>query len=264
MAFYIKTTEGLERLNGMQIKPSTAEKTITANGTYDASSDGVDGYSAVTVDVESPTSIELPANLMSYESGVTDLGHGFTVTNSSGTIESGTYTIDGNEYSGLRLAGASTIATPDNMSVGTLKAKVIVTSFSTSSDQRIFSPKRGNNHNFRLTVWTSGSDNRLHYNIGGCEILDDSLVPVYPGYYTDYADPNITKDLILNKELIIEIRNDNTGYRTLYVNGVAKARKWTEGSSTGSNDGIWNSFAVGGNGTTGNDILVTEFKWIIE
>jgi hypothetical protein len=208
--------------------------------------------------------LDLSANLMGYEAGVTDLSHGFVVLDSSGTIESGTYTIDGNEYSGLRLAGASTIATPDNMSVGTLKAKVIVTSFSTSSDQRIFSPKRGNNYNFRLTVWTSSSDNRLHYNIGGCEILDDSLVPVYPGYYTDYADPDITKDLILNKELIIEIRNDNTGYRTLYVNGVAKARKWTEGSSTVSNDGVWNSFTLGGNGTTGNDMLITEFKWIIE
>jgi hypothetical protein len=238
------------------------EKTITENGTYNASDDSADGYSRVTINVN-PTFIELPANLMSYEPGVTDLDYGFAVMNSSGTIESGTYTIDGVEYSGLRLAGASTIATPDNMSVGILRAKVIVTDFSIGNDQRIFSPKRGNNYNFRLTVWTSSSDNRLHYNIGGCEILDDSLVPVNPGYYTDYADPNITKDLILNKELIIEIRNDNTGYRTLYVNEVAKARKWTEGSSTTSNDGIWNSFTLGGNGTTGNDMLITEFKWII-
>lgn len=51
MAFFIKTTEGLERLNGVYIKPSTAEKTITANGTYNASSDGVDGYSAVNVTI---------------------------------------------------------------------------------------------------------------------------------------------------------------------------------------------------------------------
>lgn len=261
MAFFIKTTEGLERLNGMQIKPSTAEKTITANGAYSASSDGVDGYSSVTVDVESPSFIELPANLMSYEPGVTDLGHGFVVTNSSGTIESGTYTVDGNEYSGLRLAGASTIATPDNMSAGTLMAKVIVTGFNTSRDQRIFSPKRGNNNNWRLSVWSLSSDDRLRYNLGNCEVLDNSLVNL--GYSVDYADPNLTKDSVLNKELTIEIRNDNTGYRTLYVNGVAKARKWAEGSSY-SYDGVWNSFAIGGNGTTGNDILITEFKWIIE
>lgn len=53
MAFYIKTTLGLEQINGVRIMPSTAEKTIAANGTYNASSDGVDGYSAVTVDVPS-------------------------------------------------------------------------------------------------------------------------------------------------------------------------------------------------------------------
>ena len=53
MAFYIKTTLGLEQINGVRIMPSTANRTITANGTYNASSDGVDGYSAVTVDVPS-------------------------------------------------------------------------------------------------------------------------------------------------------------------------------------------------------------------
>ena len=213
---------------------------------------------------ESGGALDLSANLMGYEAGVTDLSHGFVVIDSSGTIESGTYTIDGADYSGLRLAGASTIATPDNMSVGTLRAKVIVTDFGTNGSQRIFSPKRGNNYNFRLGVWTSGDDARLRYNLNNCEILDESLVPVNPGYYTDYADPNITKDLILNKELVIEIRNDNTGYRTLYVNGVAKARKWTEGGSLTPYDGVWNSFTLGGNGTTGNDMLITEFKWVIE
>lgn len=261
MSLNIKTVSGLKRINGVYIKPTTVAKTITANGTYSASSDGVDGYSRVTVNV-TPAFVELPANLMSYESGVTDLSHGFVVLDSSGTIESGTYTIDGAEYSGLRLAGASTIATPDNMSAGTLMAKVIVTGFGMSRDQRIFSPKRGTDQNWRFSVWSLSSDDRLRYNLRNCEVLDNSLVNL--GYSVDYADPNITKDLILNKELIIEIRNDNTGYRTLYVNDVAKARKWTEGSSTSSNDGIWNSFTVGGNGTTGSDILVTEFKWIIE
>lgn len=53
MAFFVKTTEGLERLNGVYIKPSTIEKTITANGTYNASSEGADGYSTVAVNVPS-------------------------------------------------------------------------------------------------------------------------------------------------------------------------------------------------------------------
>jgi hypothetical protein len=64
MSFFIKTTEGLERLNGVYIKPSTAEKTITANGTYDASDDGVDGYSSVTVNV--PTIIPDDIVLLEY------------------------------------------------------------------------------------------------------------------------------------------------------------------------------------------------------
>lgn len=61
MSFFIKTSEGLERLNGVYIKPSTAEKTISTNGTYNASDDGVDGYSAVTVSIapEIPEDIEL-------------------------------------------------------------------------------------------------------------------------------------------------------------------------------------------------------------
>lgn len=59
MAFFIKTTEGLERLNGEYIKPSTVEKNITENGTYDASDDGVDGYSTVTVAVP-----ELPVTFL--------------------------------------------------------------------------------------------------------------------------------------------------------------------------------------------------------
>lgn len=53
MSLNIKTDSGLKRINGVRIMPSTANRTITANGTYSASSDGVDGYSSVTVDVPS-------------------------------------------------------------------------------------------------------------------------------------------------------------------------------------------------------------------
>lgn len=51
MSLGIKTQSGIKRIHSVHVKPSTAEKTITANGTYDASDDGVDGYSAVTVSV---------------------------------------------------------------------------------------------------------------------------------------------------------------------------------------------------------------------
>lgn len=51
MSLNIKTSTGLERIHSAQIKLSTAEKTITENGVYNASDDGVDGYSSVTVNV---------------------------------------------------------------------------------------------------------------------------------------------------------------------------------------------------------------------
>lgn len=59
MSFNIKTEQGLERIHSVRVKHSTAGKTITANGTYDASDDGVDGYSSVTVNVP-----ELPVTFL--------------------------------------------------------------------------------------------------------------------------------------------------------------------------------------------------------
>jgi hypothetical protein len=61
MSFNVKTEQGLERIHSVRVKPSTAGKTITANGTYHAISEGVDGYSAVTVSVatETPEDLEL-------------------------------------------------------------------------------------------------------------------------------------------------------------------------------------------------------------
>jgi len=51
MSLNIKTSQGLDRIHSAQIKLSTAEKTITENGVYNASDDGADGYSSVTVNV---------------------------------------------------------------------------------------------------------------------------------------------------------------------------------------------------------------------
>jgi len=51
MSFNIKTEQGLERIHSVRVKPSTVGKTITANGTYDASDDEADGYSSVSVSV---------------------------------------------------------------------------------------------------------------------------------------------------------------------------------------------------------------------
>ena len=49
MSFNLKTQNGLQTLHSVRVKPTTTTKTVTANGTYTASTDGVDGYSSVTV-----------------------------------------------------------------------------------------------------------------------------------------------------------------------------------------------------------------------
>ena len=52
-------------------------KTLTANGTYNASSDSADGYSPVTVNVPQPviTTATAAADLTGYEAGDTHLGN---------------------------------------------------------------------------------------------------------------------------------------------------------------------------------------------
>lgn len=50
---YIKVTMGGVDITSQVFTPGTGEKTITANGTYNASSDFLDGYSSVTVAIPS-------------------------------------------------------------------------------------------------------------------------------------------------------------------------------------------------------------------
>lgn len=58
MSFNIKTAAGLERIHSVRVKPSTTTKTITENGVYNASADGVKGYSSVTVIVPETAPIQ--------------------------------------------------------------------------------------------------------------------------------------------------------------------------------------------------------------
>ena len=85
MSLNIKMASGLERINSVRVKPSTAEKNITANGTYAASADNADGYSQVTVAVQpefyaTPAAFTFRTNHKDFEaavpSGVTSLAEG--------------------------------------------------------------------------------------------------------------------------------------------------------------------------------------------
>lgn len=52
MSLGIKTADGVIPVHSVRVKPTTMAKTITANDTYTAADDNVDGYSSVTVDVD--------------------------------------------------------------------------------------------------------------------------------------------------------------------------------------------------------------------
>lgn len=58
MSLNVKTATGLERIHGVMVKPSTTTKTIAENGTYNASSDNVEGYSSVTVAIPETVPIQ--------------------------------------------------------------------------------------------------------------------------------------------------------------------------------------------------------------
>ena len=66
MSLGIKTAQGIQRVHSVRVKPTTTAKTVTANGTYTASTDGVDGYSSVTVEVPEGIYMELPLESGGY------------------------------------------------------------------------------------------------------------------------------------------------------------------------------------------------------
>ena len=60
MSMHIKSPTGTPDIpiGSVRVKPSTTTKVITANGTYNASSDNADGYSDVTVNVPSLSAMD--------------------------------------------------------------------------------------------------------------------------------------------------------------------------------------------------------------
>lgn len=95
MSFGIKTASGLQKIHSVRIKPSTAAKTITENGTYNAASDGADGYSAVTVNIP----IRPAGNLIDPETSL--INYELNVSDGSATPRSGGYVSNYIDVSGI-------------------------------------------------------------------------------------------------------------------------------------------------------------------
>lgn len=230
MSLNIKTASGLERINGVYIKPS---------------------------------SVDISPDLMGYTAGDTDLGNGFTVVNSAGTIESGAWTINGHDYSGLRLFGSSTIQTPFipwSVPGTSVETNIVPKAWNPSTSDyghRDFTPKYGSDGAWTFSLYTVYSSSYICYNIDGCTVLDtDNLVR--RGSYSDYNDISLPKQNIIGTEMLIKLKSDGE-YITMYVNGVAKAKKPITTD-------MWRAsiYSIGGNGTDCDDIIVTSARIHIE
>ncbi|MCR5141551.1 MAG: hypothetical protein K6C68_03355 [Ruminococcus sp.] len=231
-------------------------KTITENGTYNASADSADGYSPVTVNVPQPavTTATAAADLTGY-SGNPDLGNGFEVTTSggSGTIAVDSETIGGVTYNGLRISGGTTIRNKKNFGkMSTLEIEFIVDSFVSGANRLIST----GGYNYDFSVYT-GDDDYLHYVAADYhQILDPNV------YRSPYGDGNCTDNGITKASLIGAVTNirfiDDGTYTTLYVNDVAKV-SWQTGYA--NNSFFLYGLNVGANGAGGADMLITKLRW---
>lgn len=229
-------------------------KTITANGTYNASADSADGYSPVTVNVPQPviTTNVAAADLAHYTSGQTDLGGGCTITNSSGITGVSTKTVDGVEYTGLDMSGSATFQTkpslPDRYM--TVEFNVIITG-TTSGDMRIVST--GGMY-FEFTVYARQSNTNLMFCTNQGTIIDHEHLNALDPY--NYEDTSLPLANLIDTVLKIKYTYSPSDDRViLYVNNVAKV-SW---SVTRFNN-IVNSYGlnVGANGAAMPAMLVVK------
>lgn len=201
-----------------------------------------------------PTTIIRAADLTGYEAGDTDLGNGFNVTNSAGTIAVDSATIEGVTYNGLAIGGTTTLQTKKNFGkMTTLEIEFIVTAIN-SGDCRMIST--GNNFDF--SVYTTDSRDYLCYVADNYGQVLDPAVDRIPYTGGNCFDESITKSSLVGAVTNIKFVDDGTRV-TLYVNGVAKVN-W---KSTEYANSIFyqNGQNFGANGAGANDLLITKLRW---
>lgn len=234
-------------------------KTLTTNGTYNASADSADGYSPVTVNVPQPvvSSFSAAADLTGY-SGNPDLGNGFEVTTSGGpgTIAVDSETIGDVTYNGLRISGGTTIRTKRYFGkMSTFEVEFIVNSFVSGENRMITT----GGYNFDFSVYVNYNDyfDYLRY------IANDVHQVLDPAVYRDASsggnciDNSITIASLIGAVTNVKFVDDGT-YTTLYVNGVAKVN-WLTGYA--NNSFFLYGQNVGANGSGGADMLITKLRW---
>jgi hypothetical protein len=231
-------------------------KTLTANGTYNASADSADGYSPVTVNVPQPvvSSFSAAADLTGYEAGDTDLGNGWRITLNSGTAAVDSVTVGGVTYNGLRIGGATTVQTKRYFGkMSTLEIEFIVNSF-VSGENRLITT---GGYFFDFSVYVNDSDDHLRYIANNVHQVLDPAVYRDASSGGNCSDNSIPKASLIGAVTNVKFVDDGT-YTTLYVNGVAKVN-WLTGYA--NNSFFLYGQNVGANGSGGADMLITKLRW---
>ena len=231
-------------------------KTLTANGTYNASADSADGYSPVTVNVPQPvvSSFSAAADLTGYEAGDTDLGNGWQITLNSGTAAVDSVTVGGVTYNGLRIGGATTAQTKRYFGkMSTLEIEFIINSF-VSGENRLITT---GGYDYDFSVYVNDSDDHLRYIAYNVHQVLDPAVYRDASSGGNCSDNSIPKASLIGAVTNVKFVDDGT-YTTLYVNGVAKVN-WLTGYA--NNSFFLYGQNVGANGSGGADMLITKLRW---
>lgn len=231
-------------------------KTITANGTYNASADSADGYSPVTVNVPQPvvSSFSAAADLTGYEAGDTDLGNGWQITLNSGTAAVDSVTVGGVTYNGLRIGGATTVQTKRYFGkMSTLEIEFIINSF-VSGENRLITT---GGYDYDFSVYVNDSDDHLRYIAHNVHQVLDPAVYRDASSGGNCSDNSIPKASLIGAVTNVKFVDDGT-YTTLYVNDVAKVN-WETGYA--NNSFFLYGQNVGANGSGGADMLITKLRW---
>lgn len=254
--------DGYSSVN-VNVAPNVTTKTITQNGTYNASSDNADGYSSVTVAVPQPTitTTTAAADLTGYESGDTDLGNGFSFDLTSGTAAVGSETVGGVTYNGLAVNGdASLVKDHGEMS---LTGDFHIAEFEFIEKNLTYDSYYGTVRvistgglYFEGSSYFSSDSDYMYFCWHGATRLDPEHQIDLDGGSNLY-DTTITKASVMNSVLNIKYVSDGD-FITLYVNDVARLR-W---SATDLNP-VFNGYGLklGAYGVGGHDMLITKAEY---
>lgn len=220
---YDASDDGADGYNPVTVNIPIVSKTITENGTYNASEDSAAGYDPVTVNVPQPamTTTTAAADLTGYEAGDTDLGNQWQIVlGATGTAAVGSETVGDVTYDGLEIGGTTTIAKSTGL-IGVyqvLEIELIETDLTYDIGYGTVRVITTGGYGYEGSIYISESSDYLHMITTSAKWKASSLVDIDS---TNSYDTAITKTDIMDEVLNVKYVNVNEEV-TLYINDVPK------------------------------------------